>query len=295
MANATFNLGDQVINPYVSNSAISANWQSAMTASAQNAYNSLAAATPAQPNISTMNQAVVSGLIANYFTTLAGGAAAPLNDAVVFSTPELLSLVGEVQNGYLYGELFNNSVMSGNQMAIVRQLLAGVYSIPPTSIGTIIIGPTTVGPNNITINYTGFLDDMNEVVATSGLSAEEKAPLYMAILLGNTAFTYWSGIIAATIVTPWVPFFDQITPNSPYNIALLAPFVAITIEGALLGYIGSSLMDTTQNMGNKIISMIAGSASLMACKAVFRYDPKQRSTISKSNAELNINFNRQIM
>ena len=257
-------MSNSSVNPY-SNLNLGIAWQNLMI---------LGVATPTSPaTVNTNiigNNTIPNSIVATYYPISGGGVntqTPTLADTLTFMTANLQVAVAESQNDYINGVLHSGQAgFSQQQMVFINDLLQGIRNVTVNSIGNI-------GAN------IGFIDTIQDRIAQSDLSAEEKTPLFMACTIGDQAFTYWSTVYQ-TVGGPWLPFLDINAANDVRNWFNIPRYIIAAIEGCLLGYINSQLMDQPRTLSNQIISMLACSAAVNACMVIFRWVPNGINPVS---------------
>ena len=266
-------MANSTVNPYGSLSSfppaagtIAVAWQ-----------NALVAAGGATSSVDAMNSAIASNLFGVYYTNGIGANRPVLNENYNLYGPTLVSILGECSNDYMDGSLRSSNAFSALQWQYIDDLLKGIYTVPIASIAAnsnIVVAP---------VNTAGYLEGIQDRVAQSSLSSEEKSPLFMALIIGITAYSYWLNVVHTPTTPPyniWNNFLDNVSAaapgsavDSPYNWINIPRYIAAAMEGCLLGYANYTLMDPPRTTSNSIMSMLAGAASINAGKVIFRWVP----------------------
>ena len=229
-------------NPYQN---LSGNWASAV----------LAGASPCQANPNTMNSQIVTSLDQSYLPSLVPQP--PAYDTLNFVSsqlgPDLLVIDGDYQNAVLYTSNFMNQA----QTSLAMQLLSGV-----TEVSSDLIAP--------------FIGAMEDCVTQSTLTDAQKAPLYMATMIGTKATAFWNLILNnIPIGVPWGQFFaPQPGPSpAPANLAKLPILVQAAMEGALVGYINFIKLNMPPTQDRFILTTLGASASINCGKIFYNWLP----------------------
>jgi hypothetical protein len=149
----------------------------------------------------------VVAFISNYF----GG------DDPNFNILESLveSLVPSAANSYQNNNLYSESFFSENQVFLIDSIMNAIR-------------------NNSVEGIDSVLDDAQEEVSKSGMSAQEQAPLFMAISYAKAANSYWTEILSQPPAsTNWSNYLNG---NNAINYANLPFWTLATFESALNGY-----------------------------------------------------------
>ncbi len=230
------------MNPYQNLSGL---WASAVQA----------AASPFQANPNQMNSQIVTSLTQGYLPTLVPQP--PSSDTLNFISnqlgPDLWAVDTDYQNCFLYSCNFLNST----QMTLAMQLLDGVTKVSPD-----LIAP-----------YIGAIESY---VDQSIMTEAEKAPLYMATMIGAKAAAFWNVIInCMPIGVPWGQFFAPQPGPAPVasNLAKLPLLVQAAMEGALVGYINFKKLNMPPTQERLTLMAIGGSASVNAGKIFYNWLP----------------------
>jgi len=180
--------------------------------------------------------------------------------SVYLSTPpdavkqlELSIVVPDAINGYVNSRSVGYLTgYNSRQEFFIYQLLEGVRTAVPA-----------YGMRN-------YIVEIENNIATSGLSTQEQAPLLMATALGKAGFDYWTSPEAQAL---WTPFLAAINLGGSSNTAWL---VAATMEGALLTAKRSqrsSVVDTTATIGADAVSVLTAGIGLSAAFVCFQLTP----------------------
>lgn len=215
----------------------------------------LDSAVAAPASIASMNTAIIGSLVPIYYV-----GAPP--DAMNFITPELNAVLANSENGFINSAIRSGAIgYSSQQLSFVNDLINGVMNVPIQSI-------------------KDFILDIEDNISKSGMSPGEQAPLLQATMVGAAAYDYW----IAKIIAPgaWGPFFDQNAANSAYNRMNVPYWVSTSMEGALIASSGYGFIDPPRTIGNNIVSVLAGSAGVMAGKVIFKWIQRYQNSPTPS-------------
>jgi hypothetical protein len=164
---------------------------------------------------------------------------------------ELSILLSATLNGYINSAAGSPVHYDRRQQEYIFQLVEGILTVPLISVRACIA-------------------NIEENIATSGMSSEQQAPLLMATAVGKASFDYWN---AQGEESPWQPYLEAIGDAS-----YMRYMVSSTMEGALLG---AKLMGAkTTKLGTisldalNAISALSSSLLLAAGKVMFRWQPR---------------------
>jgi len=254
------------INPYgkgvypVVGGTLSAFWNSALQAGGSAASTSL----------DSMNTAIANNLIGTFFSNAASATNPLANDTLLLIPSELISVIVESENSYMNNQMSVSNVFNAKQAEFINDLLSGIKAVPVSSIGNATI------PSTGTNTYTGYISNILDRVAQSGLSKDEKSPLYMTLMIAESAFQYWNNIVI-TPAGPFTAYFDGFGASTQFasavNYANIPFWVEAAIEGCLLGYCNYSIMDGPKTQGNSMIAMMGSAAAINAGKVIFKWVP----------------------
>jgi hypothetical protein len=122
--------------------------------------------------------------------------------------------------------------------------------------------------------------DVEDNITEANLRVDEQTPLFFGTMIGNTTYNYWLAQIP--VAGPWTPYFTTAKVSAMGNV----PFwTAAAIEGALIGAkstFKSMIDDTTQVVGNEIISALIGGLTIAAGKVIFLWIPRINSSYINS-------------
>lgn len=182
------------VNPY---GAVSADYNNCMNSISMN----IGMYTPATLTVDLLVDFTYNALINQYNIT-------GLN---ILQERTLKSVIYTFINGYLNAATGEYLQYNATQMNYVFDLLEGTAN--------------SKNPEDI----LSQLQDIEDSVGISGLTADEQMPLLYAIQVGKTAYTYWANLMV-TGMGNWGNFTNTFTPN----IVKFPFWVAATIEGSLI-------------------------------------------------------------
>jgi hypothetical protein len=173
---------------------------------------------------------------------------------------ELKSVAYSAINSYVNGGT-SSALYNGKQRAFIN-LLTGPSL---TSFLTV----DTIGSRIL---------DVEDNITEANLRVEEQTPLFFGTMIGNTAYTYWLAQIALGGGSSWnTPYFVPAKVSAMGNV----PFwTSAAIEGTLIGAkstMRGMIDDTTQIVGNEIISALIGGLTIAAGKVIFLWIPRVKS------------------
>jgi len=170
---------------------------------------------------------------------------------------ELSILLSATLNGYINSAAGSPVHYDRRQQEYIIQLVEGILTIPVVSV-------------------RGRIANIEENIATSGMSSEQQAPLLMAAAVGKASFDYWMAQ-GEDEMSPWQPYF-QALGDFPY----ITYVVSATMDGALLG---AKLMGAkTTKLGRislealNAISALSSSLLLAAGKVMLRWQPRVKQS-----------------
>jgi len=162
---------------------------------------------------------------------------------------ELSIVMSESINGYINSAAGSPVQYDRRQQEFIFQLLESIKGIPM-------------------VNVNGRIENIEENVATSGLSSELQAPLLMAAAMGKAATTYW---LAQSDGSPWVPFLSE-------DANVLAFLVSATMEGTLIGAklmtLKGTAIDNVSKSGVNAISALASTLVISSGKVLYNWQPR---------------------
>lgn len=209
--------------------------------------------------------------LAKYFQTIfkTDSDAAPIINNVV------LSILPNTANSYQNSNLRNESFYNQEQVMLI------------TSIYGAIKGNDVEG-------ILSVLNDANEEIAESGLSAVDQTPLFVAVEMGKRSYEYWLNAIYDT-KSPWV---DLLNKNTAINVANLPFLVTTSMEGALSGFAQIQQLDmnvaTSMNsLGRSVATMTAmlAAVGLSSGKMFFKWVKKMNVGKLSLNKETIVRLN----
>ncbi len=230
------------MNPYQN---LSGQWASAV----------MAGALPYQANPNQMNTQIVNSLDQSYLPTLVPQP--PSSDVLNFVSNQMVPDLGAIDSDYQTAALYNCNILNSTQMTLAMQLLDGVTKVTPD-----LIAP--------------FIGAIESLVDQSVMTDAQKAPLYMATMIGTRACAFWNLVLEnIPIGVPWGQFFaPQPGPNPvPANLAKLPILVQAAMEGVLVGYINFIKMNMPQTQERLILTTIGASASINGGKVFYNWLP----------------------
>lgn len=176
----------------------------------------------------------------------------PVLDNLVYS------ILPNAANSYQNSNLSNESFYNKTQVLLVNAILNAVK-------------------NNSVENIYGVLNDADNAIAQSGLSAVDQAPLFVTVEIGRKSFEYWQNVILAPPpTTNWTMFLNS---NLAINTANLPFWVATGMEGALSGYaqiqqLDMSIATSLNSLGRAVggtVAMVAA-VGVSAGKVIFKWN-----------------------
>jgi hypothetical protein len=162
---------------------------------------------------------------------------------------ELSIVLSETINGYINSAAGSPVYYDTRQQEFIFQLVEGIKGLPMA-------------------NIYGRIENIEENIATSGLSSELQAPLLMATAMGKAATNYW---MSQNATSPWVPFLSE---DANY----LAFIVSATMEGTLIGAKLMTLKGTAianvSKSGVNAISALASTLVISSGKVLYNWQPR---------------------
>ncbi len=155
------------------------------------------------------------------------------------------SLIPTSANSYQNNQLFNESFFSETQIILITTIMNAIKSNSVEGINSV-------------------LEDAEEEISKSGLSASEQAPLFMAVTYAKASNAYWTEIVSSP--GNWENFINS---NAAINHANLPFWTLASFESALNGYAQIQQLDTpSANLVNTAGRTIAFLGALTATLGV---------------------------
>ena len=212
--------------------------------------NAIIAGLPPSPTIDDLANEVIIYIEANYFIAASMSLAQKM---------EVKSVVYSCINSFVNSQ--------------VRTMYGGMQK----SFADMMIGPSFT--NGLPVDTLGNrILDIQDNLSENNLSVEMQTPLLLAIMIGQTCYTYWLAQIALGGGSSWnTPYF---VPAKVSAIANVPYWVAASMEGALIGARSTSrgmIETTTQIVSNEIIQALIGALTIAAGKVIFLWIPRIQS------------------
>jgi hypothetical protein len=196
--------------------------------------------TPAPPEV-TLEE--INDSVAEYLQTIFGDE--ENGDEFNILSSLISSLIPTAANSYQNNQLFNESFFSQTQVMLISSIMEAIKSNSVEGINSV-------------------LEDAEEEISKSGLSASEQAPLFMAVTYAKASNAYWTEVISSP--GQWENF---ISSNAAINHANLPFWTLASFESALNGYAQIQQLDTpSANLVNTAGRTIAILAALTATLGV---------------------------
>jgi len=172
---------------------------------------------------------------------------------------ELSIIAGDAVNGYINVKQGGYLNYNPKQQEFIFQLLEGINGIPLDTI-----------PDYIT--------NVEENIASSGMSAAEQAPLLLAGAIGRADYVYWAGesgggSAATKAASPWKGYLDKLGGETSY----IPSYVQAAMEGSLIGSkrsLRSSVLNTSGTIGLDAVAALTSSIITAAGVVIFRWLPR---------------------
>jgi len=163
---------------------------------------------------------------------------------------ELSIILSDAINGYINSAAGSSVHYDRRQQEYAFQLLEGVKAIPEGSI-------------------VEHIRNIEENIATSGMSSEQQAPLLMATSLGKASYEYFRD---GMLISPWNTYLSE------RGTGFLPFLISATMEGALLGAklmgLKTTKLGTISLAGMNAISSLSAALMLAAGKVIFNWQPR---------------------
>lgn len=203
-------------------------------------------------------------IILKYFQTIS----TPKIDTSIINNA-VLSILPNTANSYQNSNLRNESFYNEQQIDLIDSLYASIKA-------------------NDVEGILSVLNNADEEIAESGLSAVDQAPLFVAVEIGKKSYEYWlSAIYDAK--SPWI---DLLNKNAAINVANLSFWVTTSMEGALSGFAQIQQFDmnvatSSNSVGRSVATMSAmlGAIGLSSGKMFFKWVRKINTTKLNLNKE----------
>jgi hypothetical protein len=144
-------------------------------------------------------------------------------------------------NSYQNNQLFTEGLFNDTQIMLIESTRQSLQNNSPEDIVKV-------------------LENMEEEVSKSGLSASEQSPLFIALTFAKASASYWDNII--TTPGNWGSYINS---NTAVNYINLKYWTLATFESALNGYAQVQQLDTpSANILNTAGRTIAPVAALTA-------------------------------
>lgn len=198
--------------------------------------------TPAPPEV-TLEE--INDSVAEYLQTIFGDE--ENGDEFNILSSLISSLIPASANSYQNNQLFNESFFSETQVILITTIMNAIKSNSVEGINSV-------------------LEDAEEEISKSGLSASEQAPLFMAVTYAKASNAYWTEVIS----TPgnWESFINS---NAAINHANLPFWTLATFESALSGFAQVQQLDTPSanlvNTAGRTIAILAALTSTLGVTA----------------------------
>jgi hypothetical protein len=184
-----------------------------------------------------------------------------------------LSILPNAANSYQNSNLSNESFYNPQQTMLINSIYNSIRA-------------------NDVEGMFAVLENANEDIAQSGLSAVDQAPLFIAVEIAKSSYQYWLKNIYNQ-ETNWKNYLNQ---NAAINVANLPFWITTSMEGALSGFAQIQQMDmhaasTLNSLGRPVAAMMAMIAAigLSTGKIFFKWVKRinsERLTLSKETIAL---------
>ncbi|MBV6484222.1 MAG: hypothetical protein KFKLKKLM_00714 [Flavobacteriales bacterium] len=187
----------------------------------------------------------------------------------------VLSILPNTANSYQNSNLRNDSFYNQEQILLLN-------SISESIKGNDVEGILSV------------LNNANQEIAESGLSAVDQTPLFIAVEMGKRSYEYWLNTIYDT-KSSWI---DLLNKNTAINVANLPFLVTTSMEGALSGFAQIQQLDmnvatSLNSLGRSIATMSAviAAVGLSSGKMFFKWVKKINTAKLSLNKETIVKLN----
>lgn len=203
------------------------------------------------PPYDTLKLEQLNDTLIAYFTTLLDSS----DPLPFFINNSVLSLLPNAANSYQNNNLGGESFYNEEQQLLIESIFAALKI-------------------NDTEGIPAVLDDVDDQIAQSGLSAADQSPLFLAVEIGRRSYSYW----LENIYDPASPWGDLLNENTAINVANLPFLVSTSIEGALSGFAQIQQLDmgvsTVLNTVGRSFAVTAGmltAVGLNSGKILFKW------------------------
>jgi hypothetical protein len=169
------------------------------------------------------------------------------------------------------------SVVYSTINSFVNSQVRTMYGGAQKSFADMMIGPSLTSGLTVDSIENRILD-IQDNLSENNLSVEMQTPLLLAIMIGQTCYTYWLAQIALGATGAWfTPYFSGAQVSAIANVPY---WVAASMEGALIGARSTNrgmIETTTQIVSNEIIQSLIGALTIAAGKVIFLWIPRIQS------------------
>jgi hypothetical protein len=184
-----------------------------------------------------------------------------------------LSILPNAANSYQNSNLSNDSFYSPQQTMLINSIYNSIKA-------------------NDVEGILAVLENANEDIAQSGLSAVDQAPLFIAVEIAKSSYQYWLKNIYNR-ESNWRNYINQ---NAAINVSNLPFWITTSMEGALSGFAQIQQMDmrvasTLNSLGRPVAAMMAmiAAVGLSSGKIFFKWVKRVNTgnlTLSKETIAL---------
>lgn len=232
----------------------------------------------------------MSQITLNPYPALGTEFTAGMNAIIAIPPPSIDALVSDVV-AYVQGIYYTAAITPAQVIELksvaysaINSFVNGgtsnaLYNSKQKSIIDMLTGPSL--HSFLTVDTIGNrILDVEDNITKANLSVEEQTPLFFATMIGNTAYTYWLAQIALGAGSSWnTPYFVPAKVSAMGNV----PFwISAAIEGTLIGAkstMRTMIDNTTQVVGNEIISALIGGLTIAAGKVIFLWIPRLQNGV----------------
>jgi hypothetical protein len=200
------------------------------------------------PTLNDLNTALI-----NYIQPLYYSGTPPLDQQ-----QKLNAVMGNIFNTYIQPENSARQFYSPMQLEIIEDIIEGIENVPLSGLA-----------------LDNFFTVTEESVAMCGLTAQEQAPILMALAIAEAAVGYFIPQILSPS-TDWATYFD---PVQAVNLINCRYWLSAIFAGALIGATQSIPVVPADapngtGIGNNIITTIAGALTTTFGKIIFQWTKK---------------------